>query len=337
MLPLLLVAVIAQISLAVPLPFPQLTEEQFRARARSLDNEIPNNIFMISGYSQVRRQGGRSFADPIDFPTLTVKNPNQLYVNTPSKVKISVADPVYDDKEKELETIAKKIEEINQLEGKRIEEQNLQQVEDDIVEEPVVDNVEEEVTEELDYEQEEVDQQETEEYEEDGEGNTLQIELDAEQPEDDLTSEDEELVSEIVITEEDNEDDLVLATTEGFQAFEVNENDVSDDIVPQELLVEEVIGEDEEEEEVVEDSSLDEEPVVIDQDGLVVEEVVPPLDEDQILDIVEVKIPEIMEAIEIAEGSGFALDSSPDQLSLEVSEVEDEFLSSTQPSTDYQI
>ena len=37
--------------------------------------------------------------------------------------------------------------------------------------------------------------------------------------EDDLTSEDEELVSEIVITEEDVEDDLVLSTTEGFQAF----------------------------------------------------------------------------------------------------------------------
>ena len=33
------------------LPFPQLTEEQFSARARSLDE--PNNVFITNSYTQV--------------------------------------------------------------------------------------------------------------------------------------------------------------------------------------------------------------------------------------------------------------------------------------------
>ena len=35
------------------LPFPQLTEAEFNARARSLDVGFDNEVYMISGYSQV--------------------------------------------------------------------------------------------------------------------------------------------------------------------------------------------------------------------------------------------------------------------------------------------
>ena len=45
---LLLVLFIASTS---ALPFPQLTEEQFSARARSLDE--PNNVFITNSYTQV--------------------------------------------------------------------------------------------------------------------------------------------------------------------------------------------------------------------------------------------------------------------------------------------
>ena len=35
------------------LPFPQLTEAEFNARAGSLDVGFDNEVYMISGYSQV--------------------------------------------------------------------------------------------------------------------------------------------------------------------------------------------------------------------------------------------------------------------------------------------
>jgi len=78
------------------LPVPQLTEKQFRSGARSLDGT--NNVFMISGYSQVRKQGGRSLKNPINYPTLKVKSPNQLIVGAVSKVKNRLADPVFEKK-----------------------------------------------------------------------------------------------------------------------------------------------------------------------------------------------------------------------------------------------
>jgi len=76
------------------LPIAQLTEKQFRSGARSLDGT--NDVFMISGYSQVRKQGGRSLQNPIKYPTLKVKSPNQLNVGAVSKVKNRLADPVFE-------------------------------------------------------------------------------------------------------------------------------------------------------------------------------------------------------------------------------------------------
>jgi hypothetical protein len=103
-----------------PLPHPQLTEKEFNARARSLDLGFDKNVFMIEGYSQVRRQGGRAYQEPIKFPTLTVKSPNQLPVDNVNKVKVSLANPVY---KEELDSIAQQINEINIEEASRIENQ----------------------------------------------------------------------------------------------------------------------------------------------------------------------------------------------------------------------
>lgn len=101
------------------LPFPQLTEAEFNARARSLDVGFDNEVYMISGYSQVRRQGGRSYQEPIKFPTLTVKSPNQLPVDSKNKVRVSLANPVY---KEELNSIVQQINEINIEEAERIDQ-----------------------------------------------------------------------------------------------------------------------------------------------------------------------------------------------------------------------
>lgn len=103
-----------------PLPHPQLTEKEFNARARSLDLGFDKDVFMISGYSQVRRQGGRAYQEPIKFPTLTVKSPNQLPVDNLNKVKVSLANPVY---KEELNSIAEKINEVNIKEAEKIDNQ----------------------------------------------------------------------------------------------------------------------------------------------------------------------------------------------------------------------
>jgi len=112
MVPLLVLCVAAS-ALAGPLP-QRLTEEQFKARARSLDN---SNVFMIQGYSQVRRQGGRSFnGEPINFPTLSVKDPKQVKVQGSRKVQINLADPVYKDNAETLNSIRDELEKINAAE-----------------------------------------------------------------------------------------------------------------------------------------------------------------------------------------------------------------------------
>jgi len=102
------------------LPTPQLTETQFRSGARSLENL--NDVLMISGYSQVRKQGGRAFQQPINYPTLKVKSPNQLNVESISKVKLSLADPVF--KNKNFQAIAEEINKIHNLDSQQKEEES---------------------------------------------------------------------------------------------------------------------------------------------------------------------------------------------------------------------
>merc|ERR1711953_134051 len=114
------------------LPFPQLTEEQFSARARSLDE--PNNVFITNSYTQVRRQGRMGAQDNIKFPTLEVRNPNELS-RGPVQEKLFARGPVYKQSTADIE---EKIREINKAVEAKIEEQ-----EKKLEEEPTVEQVEE--------------------------------------------------------------------------------------------------------------------------------------------------------------------------------------------------
>lgn len=114
------------------LPTPQLTEQEFRSRGRSLEGpEEEKNVVMISNYRQVRVQGGRSINSPIDFPTLTVKSPDQLSSEGASsrQVSLNLANPVF-----------------TQTEDAYIEEQKLveEEEEDNIEEEMEMEEIEEE-------------------------------------------------------------------------------------------------------------------------------------------------------------------------------------------------
>lgn len=128
-----------------PAPRPQLTEEEFNARARSLDIDFDHHKYMIEGYSQVRRQGGRAYQEPIKFPTLTVKSPNQLPVEGRNKVKVSLANPVYKD---ELDSIAQQINLINEKEAERIEEEKALEELEELAEE-IAQQIVEEATEQI--------------------------------------------------------------------------------------------------------------------------------------------------------------------------------------------
>jgi len=120
------------IASASALPFPQLTEEQFSARARSLDE--PNNVLITNSYTQVRRQGRMGAEDNIKFPTLEVRNPNELS-RGPVQNKLFTRGPVY---KKSTADIEEKIREINLAVEAKIEEQEKM-----LQEEPTVEKVEE--------------------------------------------------------------------------------------------------------------------------------------------------------------------------------------------------
>jgi len=117
---------------ASALPFPQLTEEQFSARARSLDE--PQPVLITNSYTQVRRQGRMGAEDNIKFPTLEVRNPNELS-RGPVQNKLFTRGPVY---KKSTADIEEKIREINLAVEAKIEEQ-----EKKLQEEPTVEQVEE--------------------------------------------------------------------------------------------------------------------------------------------------------------------------------------------------
>lgn len=336
MVPLLLVGV-TLIHSAVGIPVPQLTEQQFRARARSLDNEIPHNVLMISGYSQVRRQGGRAFEDPIKFPTLTVKSPTQLYLDTPSKVKVSVADPVYN--EKEIETIAQKLEEINQLEGERIKaEKEAEKEVEDVVEvdvAPLEDNgiEQEDEAEAVPVEVEdvpvEVDEVPVDEDEVPAEEDEAPVEDDEVPVEDvvEAVNENPEVFS--VAVEELDADQSDQPTLQSFELNDYEEQTTEDSAI--DLEEQEQEGQDyvqeydnapinsyDEQEQFVEDE-------VVEDDGLVVEE-----EEPVVQDVQDVQEEEPVE------GSGAS--SLVEDMSLDVSEAEEfiiEEVTSTLPPIDF--
>jgi len=165
----LLVLLVSLMGTALAKPTPQLTEEEFRARGRSLDDDS-SKVMMISGYSQVRRQGGRAFNDnDIKFPTLTVKSPNQLRVDSNNKVRVNVASPVFDPSKvmsadeaqrlAELQEIAAKVDAINQQEEERFEQEKEMVEEQELAEE-------QEMVEEQELPKEEIQEQEPEQEQE---------------------------------------------------------------------------------------------------------------------------------------------------------------------------
>jgi len=122
MLPLILFVCVLQLSAGSPLPNDKMTLDQFRSGARALDFGKDSRNYVISGYSQVRMQGGgRALENNYKFPTQTVNNPNQLNIEGVSKVKVNLANPVYNkEDEKNLQFIADKIQAINENEGERL-------------------------------------------------------------------------------------------------------------------------------------------------------------------------------------------------------------------------
>merc|ERR1719369_1623170 len=95
------------------LPFPQLTAEQFSARARSLDFPPPEKVFIVNGYSNVRRQGRMGSQENIKYPQLVVKDPNEL-LGGYSKNSLLTNGPVFDKESKEeKESTARIQEQIN--------------------------------------------------------------------------------------------------------------------------------------------------------------------------------------------------------------------------------
>merc|ERR1712107_842834 len=93
----------------------------------------PNNVFITNSYTQVRRQGRMGAQDNIKFPTLEVRNPNELS-RGPVQEKLFAKGPVYKQSTADIE---EKIREINKAVEAKIEEQ-----EKKLEEEPTVEEVE---------------------------------------------------------------------------------------------------------------------------------------------------------------------------------------------------
>merc|ERR1712192_374642 len=78
--------------LASSAPLPQLTLSQFQSRGRSLADPSP---LVSESYATVRRQGRKDSSEVIKFPTLEVRNPNELGFASPVQNTGFAAGPVY--------------------------------------------------------------------------------------------------------------------------------------------------------------------------------------------------------------------------------------------------
>jgi len=110
---LLLISVLATPLHAVPLPQKQLTLSQFRAEGRRSLEPINNYVIISPSYRQVRRQGRKGESLPIKFPTLKVRDPNELnFATKPEQQEDS--GPVFGNNNNlSTEDIESKIREIN--------------------------------------------------------------------------------------------------------------------------------------------------------------------------------------------------------------------------------
>lgn len=137
-------------------PLPQLTLEQFtEKRSRSLA-EVPT-VRVSKSYSSVRRQGEPRTDDNISFPTLTVRDPNELFTgNKREKSADSIATPRPVFRPNVLE-IAEEIKKINEIEANKIEsseaeavaeaEEMINEIVDVLAEEIVAEELAEEIKE----------------------------------------------------------------------------------------------------------------------------------------------------------------------------------------------
>eukprot|EP00092_Neocalanus_flemingeri_P040039 GFUD01043609.1.p1 GENE.GFUD01043609.1~~GFUD01043609.1.p1 ORF type:complete len:238 (+),score=100.83 GFUD01043609.1:31-744(+) len=111
-------------SLAASVPLPQLTLDQFQARGRSL--EAPQ-VFVSQPYASVRRQGRMGGSQDIKFPTLLVRDPNELTFASPIQKTAFATGPVYTgSNELSTKDIEEKIKQINAAEFIVEEEQVLE-------------------------------------------------------------------------------------------------------------------------------------------------------------------------------------------------------------------
>lgn len=118
-----LVMSLASMSLSSPLP--QLTSEQFHSRARSLED--PVSPLVSQSYATVRRQGRKGSSEVIKFPTLEVRDPNELTFSSPVQKTAFAAGPVYiSSNSLSTKDIEEKIKEINAAEVINKEEEILE-------------------------------------------------------------------------------------------------------------------------------------------------------------------------------------------------------------------
>jgi len=126
-----------------------LTLEQFtEKRSRSLA-EFPT-IRVSKSYSSVRRQGDTRNVDTISFPTLTVRDPNELFTGNKKEKSVGSATPRPVFQPNVLE-IAEEIKKINEIEAKKIEstEEILAEVESEFEAEEVINEIADVLAEEI--------------------------------------------------------------------------------------------------------------------------------------------------------------------------------------------
>merc|ERR1711936_1193201 len=113
---LLLLSTLLSPLLTVPLPQNLLTESQFRSVSSRSLSPVSNFVIISPSYRQVRRQGRKGEQKLIKFPTLKVRDPNELNFPTKEIEQHEESGPVFQNSNSlSTEDIESKIREINEL------------------------------------------------------------------------------------------------------------------------------------------------------------------------------------------------------------------------------
>merc|ERR1711936_147115 len=112
---LLLLSTLLSPLLTVPLPQNLLTESQFRSVSSRSLSPVSNFVIISPSYRQVRRQGRKGEQKLIKFPTLKVRDPNELNFPTKEIEQHEDSGPVFQNSNSfSTEDIESKIREINE-------------------------------------------------------------------------------------------------------------------------------------------------------------------------------------------------------------------------------